>query len=760
MHTNSIYKKRLHAIAVIAATSWLFWIVALALVFAWINWDIVTGHAVAKWDADAQYMPWQMLVYDSAHAFKFALWDPWTNGGIPVSGDPQVAAFSPISCLIGLIFGGSTGVFRFYWLTIWWLGGLGVMLVARHFGVRPFLAFSIALGYLLSGIYVGNAEHTSIIFGYSAIPWIMWRIDAGWRYGSYLAFCQAGAVWGLSALSAYPAFTILSWCFAGLWIVGRLFQSRWKPDELDAQSGGLNRSRVVTGFLLASVLGAIILAPTYFSFIYEAAGTTSRTEPLTREMVIADNPLPLGALGSFATPLVANKKLYVPDLWPHCDVSMLNVYTGAVVFVLAIFGIVAKPRDFWRWWILGLGLLALACALAELLPFRGWLFDLVYPFRFFRHAALFRAYWLFDITILACFGATDLVKLVGTRSATWPRYTITSLTCAFVACTMIVTCGLSWPVEASVNDFSARRLVLYCGVSAAAWLGMVMIRFVGRRGLAATGALIVTIAVFDAENVRSMSKGTMVARGSAAERWTTLDATHSTSIDLSANGWFRQRSSVYDLTAKVPVPNNDQLINKTPAFFAYSTHLNHFHSTLKDVPEVERTAVGDQRVWFSETPAKAVPSPANAEIFVNVAHRLGSVPLILHTREQMLSAQTANDDSLRSVADFKPMSPLHARINEYQPEILAFEVEAPADGWVMVTDRWARSWQATVNGRVVEIEGANFLFRAIPVTAGTNVIKMVYRPLSPYLVIMSWLTLLAVGTASIFLSRKGRKRNG
>ena len=57
--------------------------------------------------------------------------------------------------------------------------------------------------------------------------------------------------------------------------------------------------------------------------------------------------------------------------------------------------------------------------------------------------------------------------------------------------------------------------------------------------------------------------------------------------------------------------------------------------------------------------------------------------------------------------------PIAIALREYSPNRLIFDVRAPADGWLLVTDRWASGWQATVNGREADVWLGNFIFRAV-----------------------------------------------
>jgi uncharacterized membrane protein YfhO len=126
------------------------------------------------------------------------------------------------------------------------------------------------------------------------------------------------------------------------------------------------------------------------------------------------------------------------------------------------------------------------------------------------------------------------------------------------------------------------------------------------------------------------------------------------------------------------------------------------------------------------------------------------------------SASEAAADAHQSVSDFDGVAPASiAAINSvsYWPDSLEFRFEAPTAGWLMVTDRWAPGWKAEVNGKRVEVYGADFLFRAVRVDAGMNTVKVRYRPRAQLIsIVVSWGTLLVF--VMISLVRIARDKRG
>ncbi len=81
------------------------------------------------------------------------------------------------------------------------------------------------------------------------------------------------------------------------------------------------------------------------------------------------------------------------------------------------------------------------------------------------------------------------------------------------------------------------------------------------------------------------------------------------------------------------------------------------------------------------------------------------------------------------------------------PEHVAADCTAPAPGWAIFTDGWARGWSARVDGRPAPLLSANLAQRAVPLPAGSHRVELTYRPpgfLAGVVVSgLGWLSLLA-----------------
>ncbi|HQJ51352.1 MAG TPA: YfhO family protein [Anaerolineae bacterium] len=65
---------------------------------------------------------------------------------------------------------------------------------------------------------------------------------------------------------------------------------------------------------------------------------------------------------------------------------------------------------------------------------------------------------------------------------------------------------------------------------------------------------------------------------------------------------------------------------------------------------------------------------------------------------------------------------------EYSSRRVAAEVEVPADGYLVLTDSWYPGWRVSVDGRDAPLLRADFLFRAVYLTAGEHRVEFTYQP--------------------------------
>ena len=739
------------------------WPLVILAVFLGINAPLLRGRGVAKWDAAYQSFPYFVLVADHARAGQLVRWDPWTEAGQPLDGEPQAGAYSPIVITLGLLGGGRSSTFTAYWLLSWALGGVAVLALGRHLGAPRWGMCAIALGFLLCGVYTGNAEHTSWVVAFSFVPLVLWRLDVALARRSTGAAAQAGALWGLGALAGHPSIIILGGCYAAMWTLGRvLFGSPARddplpngaPPPLPRAARPLTPFRAIGTLTTMGVVGALVLSPTYTSTLRDGAGVHSRSGPLPKAEAVTDE-FPLGGLVTIASAYPSRSKFLLGSaVWPRSDVSMVSVYAGVLIPVMALFALLVRLGDRWRWWIAALAVLSLACAMGETLPFHGWLYDWVYPIRYFRHSAVFRLFYVVSVTVLALLGTRELALALDARDAR--RLRLFALA-AFASVLMAAVAHLSFLY--GIRHLTSGRLAL---LVVATWLGPAGLAvLLWRRGSSPhvasslAPALVMLVAVADAIVTGLMSHYTMFDTETEVARWHELERRHDTSLDLAPRGLERRVATCDGWKPTRWCEKNDQMITKLPVQHAYSSFRNTSYNELLEDSTVRAMAAGRDRIWFSPVAVTVPRTDSAVAVFIRATRAAGAPAMVVHRRADMLKPVEPGEGSgaRQAALDIRVLAqPAHrvaAELLVYRPNELAFVVNVPEPGWLLVTDRWARGWRATVNGRRETVSGAAFVYRTVPVVAGSDTVRFGYRSSAfPLLVVVSWGTLAVVLLAS------------
>ena len=722
----------------------LLWIALWTVLFVVINRAPILGRGVPIWDARDSFFPFFVLTADHARAGRIVSWDVWSNSGLPRLGDPEFGAVWPLQLLVGVVFGGTPVGFIAYWMIVWWLGGLGMFLFARHLRAPPWAAFVVVSGYTWSGIYTGHAEHISWLVGFSALPYVIWRLDTALTTRTWLPAIQSGAIWGAAATGAYPGVTIVTAGLMFVWTIGRIATS----------SEGSRMARDALALSAAGLVGVLCLLPTYVSFFHEAAGVHVRRDPLPRDEAVDNNALDPGALVTSVSPYFASLKLHwaSPPLWRKTDVSSVSVYTGASALVLALAGLALAPRSGWRWFLAALALIWIGIAVGGVLPLRGWLYDWVYPTRFFRHAAMFRLYFIFTLTVLALLGAAQAATSV-MSSPTMRRR------CGAVAVTVAATAFLVYWAALPADPSSLPEAALGRWHLAIVWGGMAALGallLIGRGRLSFVPILLVGLGVADASFAAALTRDTMFSSSPEDIAWWRGEVQlHDPDVDLTRRGLLRTRQAC-EMNPPCTEPNTWGMITKVPALSTYTASTNPFYDKTMADALLAQSAIGPERLWFSPRAARVDLDPRLFRAFLDRARALGGIPLIVHDEQSMLDPMRRSRAVSTAIVDELPRAErIPTTVERYTAEALDLTVDAPSAGWLLVTDRWARSWRATVDGRDTPVRGGNFVFRAIEVPEGKHRVEFTYDPLAlPWLAAASWMTIALVAIGSVVQARR------
>jgi len=721
--------------------------IALALVVLIPHLPLLLGWASPIWDALEFFAPYFVLVGDFARQGQFLLWNPFINGGSPDYIEPQIGAFSPLV----LLFASSSTRhgFELYWLTVWLLGPLGMLVLARHLGAPAWGGFVAALGLAFSGFYTGNAEHTSMLNVVSFLPLLLWRMDVAVIDHRPRAAAEAGALWGLSGLAGYPGLLLLNACFVALWCLGRVLWNEPADmnEDIPRRGAAITPPRTVYARLLQLtlahgimlVVGLVVLAPTYVPFFVEGPAYSQRAGALPRETAVENDALHPASLVTITTSAFG-----LIDMFEYTDISMRSIYVGVVVPLLAGFALLHRSRRL-RWWLFLVAIGFLAAAMGRTLPVREWIYDWFPPSRYFRHSALFRCYYIVAIALLSVYGARDLAAALHEQAlASWRRFTTITLTVVSVALVVFVVTISTLNERATAVDVVARVHVWGMWLGAAA-VAVAVSRAIWHRRVCIVPIAVIALAIADALGTALIARPTMYIANGAP--WRTVIETHNRRVSLTGRILNRQPET----------EGNRSLVSKVPALKGYGPLASPLFRQYSGDMVLLASATGPNRLWFSPAIIWTDRSEDCFDEFRSRAAELGAPPLVLHSAEAMrqpyqprVDARRLCDASLRDAPAATSIDAQEVNVVTYDPRRMTLEVDVPGDGWLVVTDSWSPGWTASVNGRATPVTGANFIFRAVPATAGRNVIDFQFRAFGfPWLVAASWFVLAAVGTMSI-----------
>ncbi len=699
---------------------------------------LLAGHDAIPWDGSRQFAPAFALTGEAARAGELRLWDPWVAGGWPLAADPQFGAYSPLVLAFAALSGGAEWGLRAYVVTLWIALGIGWHLLGRRLGAPAAAAVAVGLALATSGAALSHAEHASWLSAYALLPWILERAVAACG-GRARAALAAGALWGLQALAGYPSIVLGT---AFMLPLALLAMPRRRPRR---RPGARPRRR-----LLAAAAGALIALlvalPALVALTGEAPGFSDRARPLSEATQLFDNAYPPGAAVSFASPYLAVLALLPGSTFSGIDPSLVSLWLGAVPPLLALAALALRPATPRL-----VALLAAAAALFVLAlpgsPLRAFLAAWVPPVRYFRHGAMFKDLASFALALAALSGARVLAAATrGAGAAARRRVPIAVAAFALLALAGALAV-LARPVE------GARRVALARTHAAAAW-GLGALAVAGWAGAGPErrrhwSRALVALALADAGASVALARPLAVDSGGTRSLWDELARERRRGSDLQALGFARAAS--WRVPEAGTGPTNTNVVVKRATWDGYLALASRRHAEVVATGALDPLVAGEQRLWFAPGVARVAPDDRAWAAWRGSFGSGELPPLVVHSRREMTrgSGRSAGVTAVE-LESLPRLAALPQRVERYLPERLEISFRAPEAGWILVSDRWAPGWRATIDGVPAVVEGGNFLFRALEVAAGEHRVAMSYRPSGyPWAVALSWALLTLVAALAL-----------
>ena len=296
----------------------------------------------------------QIALRDGVREGTLPTWNPLFGMGMPLLGGTITSAFYPANWL-ALALPPELAAAPLALLSLL-LAGLGAFLFFRRLGLAFGACAVGAVAMQLGGWGLANLYYFMKVDAALWLPWGLWAIEGLVRRerGSGLVLFAATALTLVSGMVTISAFVIGFWAVYAAWRCSPL-AGVTTPATGSAEGHGKRTLLLTGGFLASGMLGASV----YLLPLFESSRHSLRDTVDTQDLV--DQSLPVATSLGFVVPdLVAaptDRALIgqYPIAWwltpadqsTRAELSNAlewNTYAGAAVFVLALVGLVARPR--------------------------------------------------------------------------------------------------------------------------------------------------------------------------------------------------------------------------------------------------------------------------------------------------------------------------------------------------------------------------------------------------------------------------------
>jgi hypothetical protein len=734
----------------------------------------------------SDYLAGAFPFYDfTAHQISSGVlprWVPFVYGGLPLFANPG-STFYPVHLLAGLLLPTSK-VFPVVLVVQFWLAGLGMYLLAREIGARPWVAFVSGLlfqftGVTLSWVYAG---HDGRIIVATLAPMAFAFLHRGIRTGKLGPFAGLAAAIGFALLSfqIQNAWYLL---FGGLiWTVFCLLRFRGEvPGQALVVRGGLTLAAVAFGFAMAAV--------NFLPFQdYIASSPRGGDQGRGYDYSVSFSAAPGDLLGMAVPEQVGSSvgdpetgQAQFPAYRGKNGFKLHTEYVGALSILLLFLGFAYSRRN--RYWLFfaGTGLFFLSMALGGNTPLYHLYYAVLPGLKRFRAPDL--AYYMVTLS-LAAMAAVTLEQLARLRdhanaAAHTRRHHETPgfgpywYVAGGLLALVLIGAGYAGahPITGpdgqpqSASGGWMRFLVFAAAFAGAVWAWL--------RGALKPRAALVLLALLAVADLWVIGRKFFFTAPGADVVYAPDEV-----VDFlrqqpqPTRAWVLPIQPYHDGGDYLMTFGLDQVGGEHPVpLQRYVEYIGtsrqttaDYHNVLEN-PGVAETPQGQALAfttrqalldaanvrWIVSTVPLAVPTlreayrGRSAIVYENTGAlpRAYLVPraVPVSTKDASLAAVLAPDWNPRQTAIVEAPTDLGvngtavngtAQVTEYAPTHVAVRTQADRTALLVLADNEYKGWMATVDGRDMPVVYANHTFRGVPVPAGSHQVRFEFRPASLY----------------------------
>lgn len=278
-------------------------------------------YATIPFDFASQYSVWLVYIGDSFHSGVFPLWCPYVGGGTPFFINPQNQLYSPLTLLVGPVFGYTQRAAQLQSVFMLFFGGAGAYALSYTLWRSRWAGLAAAVCFNFTSAVYANLEHTTIITAAALMPWLFWAATRTAR---------EHWPWGYPALAFFTYFLITSG-YPGVILMTFLWLAAYAA-YLVLTGPDTPREKLRLGLThgLAFGLGVLMAGAHWIPVVIHRREFT-RGAPLNLDTALLGGNLFFKNLWGMLFQFMTENPLPGAD----ADISMRGVYFGALALPLA-----------------------------------------------------------------------------------------------------------------------------------------------------------------------------------------------------------------------------------------------------------------------------------------------------------------------------------------------------------------------------------------------------------------------------------------
>lgn len=623
------------------------------------------------------FFPYRYFVTDAISQGVSPFWNPYESMGLPAHADPQSGVFYLPVWLFALIFGKYTTVCcAIEYIFHAFVGGAGFYFLAKHFAKDRFAAFTTAAFYLLSGFFVGNAQHLSWIISAAWLPWVLWSFVELMERPSLRPMLLFPVVFSLMLTGGYPGFV-----FVPAYVLAAIFILHLVKGLRNNRKGVVRSLAYLVG---AAAITLCLCAPVLYSF-WEVSDEITRGASLDFDKT-AEPFTPQGLISLIFPQIGVGERNFIGT-----DPTMGSIYMGLLALPAIVVGL-RKNRNTLLWVLVGTAVMALVAAFGTQIPANRLAFEHLPLLDHIRLPGLYRLFFITPMLIVAATGISYI-------NDNWPEQRKSAMLTTAVEAGLFVAVAIMAGIVLASHPST---ISLWQKVLAGALIG-----------IATFSATAIAMRCSKATSVLAIVAVAMLAEPVVQANICGTETIYNTHGD-------RQQLSQATSTEGFPVPDSlsysRKLIEKHQ-LHALWTNVGMF------VKEVEYESYNPFRLYRHKRMLRPYDE-ADTALVLPIAFFPTTV--LYDTMPHFLTPDTAYTGKTEGVFS----GTLHnamLEISSFAPGKIVINAQATEPRPLVLCQNYYKGWRATIDGKPTEIATANFAMMSVQIPAGKHEVVFEYR---------------------------------